>query len=186
MTGSYARNLAPPELEPVRCLLNSWSISHRTREPEDLFDEVASGRKTWSAVVPVLPRPIDMAELRRLRDDLRDVLGEGAPRNLARWLERYPLRVVLDSGTPRHAPPNGRCVEHVLALVVDAVAAGTWKRLRACPDCRRVFYDRSRNLSRTWCGMYAEGPDGRACGSIAKVRRYRKRAQARLTQQGES
>jgi hypothetical protein len=25
------------------------------------------------------------------------------------------------------------------------------------------------------CGMKAEGPEGRACGSIAKVRRYRQR-----------
>jgi predicted RNA-binding Zn ribbon-like protein len=38
-----------------------------------------------------------------------------------------------------------------------------------------VFYDHSRNGRRTWCAMYAGTPDGRACGTIAKVRTYRRR-----------
>jgi predicted RNA-binding Zn ribbon-like protein len=43
-----------------------------------------------------------------------------------------------------------------------------------CPDCRLVFYDATRNQSKRWCQMSAaEG--GRACGSIAKVRRWRAR-----------
>jgi predicted RNA-binding Zn ribbon-like protein len=50
------------------------------------------------------------------------------------------------------------------------VAASSWPRLRACPDCRWVFYDTSRNGRRVWCSM--TGADGaRACGSIAKTRR---------------
>ncbi|WP_280250724.1 CGNR zinc finger domain-containing protein [Nocardia abscessus] len=49
------------------------------------------------------------------------------------------------------------------------------------PDCRNVFYDHSRNRSRTWCSMYAETPDGRACGSISKVRAYRKRQRGKIT-----
>ncbi|WP_442973133.1 CGNR zinc finger domain-containing protein [Rhodococcus sp. NBC_00297] len=44
-----------------------------------------------------------------------------------------------------------------------------------CPGCERVFYDRSPNLSRVWCGMNADGPDGRACGTIAKVTAHRGR-----------
>ena len=63
----------------------------------------------------------------------------------------------------------------MLAAVVAAVGAGTWKRMKACPDCRWVFYDSTRNGSKRWCLMYAGGPDGRACGTIAKVRRYRAR-----------
>jgi predicted RNA-binding Zn ribbon-like protein len=56
----------------------------------------------------------------------------------------------------------------------QALADGSWSRLRRCPDCKLVFWDRTRNASKVWCGMYA-GADGRACGSIAKVRRYRTR-----------
>ena len=65
-----------------------------------------------------------------------------------------------------------------LAAVLAAVGAGTWKRLKACPDCHWVFYDNTRNGSKRWCLMYAGGPDGRACGTIAKVRRYRTRQAA--------
>jgi predicted RNA-binding Zn ribbon-like protein len=36
-----------------------------------------------------------------------------------------------------------------------------------------VFYDHTRNASKRWCLMNAGGPNGRACGTIAKVRRYR-------------
>jgi predicted RNA-binding Zn ribbon-like protein len=60
-----------------------------------------------------------------------------------------------------------------LAAVIGAVAAGTWGRLKACLDCRWVFYDHTRNGSKRWCLMYAGGPAGRACGTITKVRRYR-------------
>jgi predicted RNA-binding Zn ribbon-like protein len=41
-----------------------------------------------------------------------------------------------------------------------------------------VFYDNTRNGGKRWCLMNAGGPDGRACGTIAKVRRYRDRQAA--------
>ena len=64
----------------------------------------------------------------------------------------------------------------VLAAVLTAIAEGTWTRLKACPDCRWVFYDHTRNGSKRWCLMTAGGSSGRSCGSIAKVRAYRARA----------
>ncbi|MGH3145587.1 MAG: CGNR zinc finger domain-containing protein [Rubrobacter sp.] len=65
----------------------------------------------------------------------------------------------------------------VLAIVARSVDDGPFSRLKACPDCRWVFYDKSRSRTRVWCGMYA-GEGGRACGTIAKVRRYRLRRKA--------
>ena len=65
-----------------------------------------------------------------------------------------------------------------LFAAVLARSDGHWKRLKACPDCRGVFYDHTRNGSKRWCLMYAGGPDGRACGTIAKVRRYRDKQRA--------
>lgn len=38
-------------------------------------------------------------------------------------------------------------------------------RLRACPGCGWLFYDQSRNRSRTWCDM-------QFCGNRAKVKRF--------------
>lgn len=61
----------------------------------------------------------------------------------------------------------------LLATVYQAMGDGSWERLKACAmhDCRFVFYDESKNGTRTWCSM-------RVCGNRAKVRRFRARAAA--------
>ena len=56
----------------------------------------------------------------------------------------------------------------LLAIVAQAQADGTWRRMKACPACGWAFYDRSRNRSRTWCTMAI-------CGNRAKARSYRAR-----------
>ena len=60
------------------------------------------------------------------------------------------------------------------AVVARALEGGAWERLKVCPDYRWVFYDRTRSKTKVWCGMFA-GDGGRACGTIAKVKRYRQR-----------
>jgi predicted RNA-binding Zn ribbon-like protein len=57
--------------------------------------------------------------------------------------------------------------------VVEAMADGTWARLKVCrsEDCRWAFYDRSKNRSGAWCTMAV-------CGSRTKVRAYRARQAA--------
>jgi predicted RNA-binding Zn ribbon-like protein len=64
----------------------------------------------------------------------------------------------------------------MVTAVAQAVASGEWLRLKTCPDCQWAFYDHTRNGSKRWCGMTKGGPDGRACGTIAKVSAYRERA----------
>jgi predicted RNA-binding Zn ribbon-like protein len=93
------------------------------------------------------------------------------------WISRLDVRPAVAGGelSYRHAAgPAG----DMLAAVLAAVSDGTWPRLKTCPDCRWAFYDRTRNGSKRWCLMYAGGPDGRACGSIAKMRRYRGKSPA--------
>jgi predicted RNA-binding Zn ribbon-like protein len=155
--------VAPVGLEPVRTLLNSWLIPNDTRQPTDNFAEFARARR-W--------RRSDAALVRELRDDLRHVVETADAGPVNRWIERTALRphAVADGIGYRHeAGPAGDYV----AAVVSAISAGTWTRLKACPDCHWVFYDNTRNGSKRWCLMYAGGPEGRACGTIAKVRRYR-------------
>jgi predicted RNA-binding Zn ribbon-like protein len=170
-TASSAGQIAPPELEPVRALLNSWLIPNDSREPTDRFDEFRRERR-WRRVSAPL--------LRELRDDLRQVVETGDSGILNQWIDRLALRLVVEQGAIayRHEPgPAGE----ILAAVISAVSDGSWKRLKACPDCHWVFYDNTRNGSKRWCLMYAGGSDGRACGTIAKVRRYRDRQAAGVT-----
>ena len=70
---------------------------------------------------------------------------------------------------------EGGAAGELVTIVLDAIAAGDWPRLNACPDCRWVFFDHTRNASKRWRTMNAGHPDGRSCGSISKVRRYRER-----------
>ena len=160
--------VAPGDLEPVRSLLNSWLIPNDSRQPTDNFDEFARAQG-W--------RPLEAAVVRELRDEVRSVVESGDAGALNGWIEQTGIRpAVEDESLSYHhaAGPAG----DILAAVLSAISAGTWKRLKACPDCRWVFYDNTRNGGKRWCLMYAGGPDGRACGTIAKVRRYRDRQAA--------
>lgn len=58
----------------------------------------------------------------------------------------------------------------LLATVAEAMADGSWRRVKACREetCRWVFVDRARNRSRQWCSM-------EVCGNRAKARAYRAR-----------
>jgi predicted RNA-binding Zn ribbon-like protein len=164
---------APGRLELVRALLNT--------DPE-------GGAKAWAAGFPGVPRPArgQLARLAELRDGLGRLLGT-APAGpgadwLNGWFERTGLRPLATGEAGQlvvrlACPPRSGLAGAVVEAVAAALADGTWPRLRRCPDCQLVFWDRTRNASKVWCGMYA-GPDGRACGSIAKVRRYRARRAA--------
>ncbi|MBV8956085.1 MAG: CGNR zinc finger domain-containing protein [Solirubrobacterales bacterium] len=59
--------------------------------------------------------------------------------------------------------------EHLL-IIHGAQEDGSWSRLRVCanPDCRWVFYDRSRNRQGHWCDMAV-------CGNRIKNRKLRAR-----------
>ena len=65
--------------------------------------------------------------------------------------------------------PEGALAQ-MLVPVADAIADGSWHRVKACraPDCQWAFYDRSRNRSGVWCDMAV-------CGNRTKVRAYRER-----------
>ena len=56
----------------------------------------------------------------------------------------------------------------VIIAVHDAVADGSWQRLKACRarDCEWAFLDTAKNQSRAWCSM-------RSCGNREKARAYR-------------
>jgi len=155
-------------------LLNSWLIRNDTRQPEDRFDELAS-QSRWTGP--------DAELIRELRDDLRQAVEDGgsAADNLTSWIGRLGMRPVIAGGQITYRHDSGPAAD-TFAIVMAAISAGAWTRMKACPDCRWVFYDNTRNGSKRWCLMTAGSPGGRGCGTIAKVRSYRERqaaAQAR-------
>jgi predicted RNA-binding Zn ribbon-like protein len=161
---------APGQLERVRELVNSWLVPNDTRAPTDRFAELAHALR--------LRDRKQAAQVRALRDDLRAVVesGPGALGRLDPWIPRLGLRPAVRDGEAavRYEHAGGLSGDY-LAIVLRAIEDETWSRLKACPDCRWVFFDHTRNASKRWCLMNASGSSGRACGTIDKVRRFRER-----------
>lgn len=182
VSSKAGRSDAPGSLETVRALLNTWRIPNDTRVPTDLLTDLAADPHRWASQLTPLVAPTkrQLPRLIAVRDQVRRALTD--PAELEELLANAALRLRIEPApepTLRHesADPTSTS-EVILAAVADAISEHTWTRLRVCPDCRWVFYDHTRNGSRTWCGMTAGGPHGRACGSIAKTRSYRQRRAA--------
>jgi predicted RNA-binding Zn ribbon-like protein len=69
-----------------------------------------------------------------------------------------------------HAAGVRGAIGQILAEVSEAMADGSWERMKACraDDCRWAYLDTSKNRSRAWCSM-------QSCGNRAKVAAYRER-----------
>jgi predicted RNA-binding Zn ribbon-like protein len=70
------------------------------------------------------------------------------------------------------APGTNGALGRLLVLLFAAMVDGSWSRLKACRNCRWIFYDYSRNRSATWCSMVL-------CGNRQKTRLYRSRRGSR-------
>ena len=186
---------APGTLELVKSLANTVDVESGTDALQSPDGDVARGRELarewligqglWPTDGPELLMP-DYIRLGTFRDAVRQLLsanhgGEEDPGATSLVNERLatgPLRVVLDGGRARLVPA-GEGVDAVLATyaaaIYDAMAAGTWPRLKICGagDCQWAFYDTSKNRSGAWCSMAV-------CGNRAKVRKYQARQKARL------
>jgi predicted RNA-binding Zn ribbon-like protein len=159
---------APGELEGVRALLNSEWIPNYTRVRRDDLAGFLKARRIAAA---------DAEDLRWLRDALRRAIDRKADADatLTGALERLNVRLAVRKGRLSFDHESGEAPA-LLAAVLVAVRDGTWHRLKACPDCEWVFFDRSRNASKRWCVMQAVSEGGRSCGTLAKVREFRRRS----------
>jgi predicted RNA-binding Zn ribbon-like protein len=118
----------------------------------------------------------------RLREALRALMlannGVQADPDAAPELERAArsgqLGVHFDANGSTLEPEDrglAGALARVLIPVAEAMADGSWSRVKACraSDCQWAFYDRSRNRSGVWCDMAV-------CGNRTKVRAYRARS----------
>jgi predicted RNA-binding Zn ribbon-like protein len=176
---------APGRVEVVRRFVN-------TQDVEDGIEELGTpaAARTWlrEQGLPDAPR-LDASQMERLiglRETLRGLLlanngdtGNGATQEpalerLRAEAARVPLQVQFDSEGQSALVPAGAGLDAVIGeligIVHEAMADGTWLRLKACRSetCAWAFYDRSRNRSGTWCSMAV-------CGNREKARSYRHR-----------
>lgn len=175
-----APGLAPPRtIEVVEHFLNTADLE----TGDDDFagpDELGAWLRRWDLLPPgANVTPHDVKRVRAFREALRNLAaannGVAVTPEGTNILDdvgaRAPLAVRLSvDGGVLEACGDGvdAALGKIVGHVYTAMAAGTWPRLKACArhSCRWVFYDRSKNASRTWCSM-------RVCGNRVKAQKYR-------------
>jgi predicted RNA-binding Zn ribbon-like protein len=184
------RPAAPAPLAVVQSLVNTREL---LEERDDL--STPAGLVAWARAegvpCPARPTQADLTRVRRLREALRQFLGDaegspGAVSVLNGELARTGTRPLLQAG-PLAAEFIGdgmtsldAGITRVLAAVVTTSLDGSLRRLKTCAaeDCRWAFYDRSPNAVSRWC-------ETSVCGARHKMRAYRARqavvASARTT-----
>jgi predicted RNA-binding Zn ribbon-like protein len=181
------RQDAPGDLEHVRAFVNTLEI-------DEGRDDLASGAALarWLVERDLAPPTLkvsrrDLEHAVELREALRGSLlanneGVPTPAEACRLIDRAALRGRLN---PRFDAGGGPLLEpaasgvdgalgRLLAIVHEAVAHGTWPRLKACREetCQWAFYDHTKNRSGSWCTM-------QVCGNRAKARAYRQRRKSK-------
>jgi predicted RNA-binding Zn ribbon-like protein len=170
------------DLELVQDFVNSADLE---QQRDELLD--ARGLARWLALhrlagAQARAREADARDARAVREALRELLRANngievdeaaAAATLDAAARRAGLSVRFERGAMRLVPVE-RGVQGglgaVLAAAAEAMADGSWQRLKACraDDCRWAFVDNARNHSRQWCDM-------RVCGNRQKARAFRAR-----------
>jgi predicted RNA-binding Zn ribbon-like protein len=178
------RTPAPGRLGLVQAFVNSfWDLDAGGADQWAQLD----GYRRWlarrafggagGAVEADRERAIALREaLRGLARRHHDSPGDTADAPELAVLDALGRRVALHlrfDPAPRHAPAADgadAALALVLGVVAEAMADGSWGRLKACPGphCGWMFYDGSRNRSRQWCSM-------QLCGNRVKGASFRAR-----------
>ena len=177
------RERAPEPLRLVQLFVNTLDI-------ENEVEELASAAALEETLVRIGALPehegsLGDADLRialEAREALRSLAlgnsGIPVPEDALVTLERvarsaqFTLRFEPD-GRARLVPAASGldgALGRILAIVQEAMADGSWARLKGCPRdvCHWLFYDRSRNASGKWCAMAV-------CGNRTNTKAYRRR-----------
>jgi predicted RNA-binding Zn ribbon-like protein len=179
-------NPAPGRLETVRQFINTYDVEDDRDELETPQALVAwlTERALISTSIPASSE--DLATAVAVRESLRalsaanhgDPLDRDALENLNRAATAARLSLRFDESGHASLQPDdpgvGGAIGRLLAIVANAMADGTWSRLKVCrnSECAVAFYDSARNRSGKWCDMAI-------CGNRMKARAFR----ARQTQQ---
>jgi predicted RNA-binding Zn ribbon-like protein len=175
-------NDAPGRLDLLRLFVNTLDFPNG---PDALGTLDSASAWCRQHALPPVSNSRELVRLRDFRETLRELLfannGEGSKRSSWEALRPFArvaqFAVALDPVQGPVLEPGGagaeRTIATMLGIVHEAVANGTWLRLRACrrDTCKFAYYDRSKNGSRAWCSMAT-------CGNREKAQRRRARDRA--------
>jgi predicted RNA-binding Zn ribbon-like protein len=161
-----------------------------TNEPQLSQDELGGPQQTrdWLAAEGYKVGQLtgaDWAAIIAFREGVRAAaaanngydLDPGAVTALQGAIDRlgFTIRATADASLQVAAStPTGRALAPLAGALMAAHADGSWTRVKACArdSCRWLFYDTTRNHSRTWC-------TNSTCGSREKAKRAYRRQLAK-------
>jgi predicted RNA-binding Zn ribbon-like protein len=159
-------------------------VGARRASPTDALADVATATELLEPVLADRLEPEDLETIHTVHREvvaIVDALIEGSHPPLARLnalAERAPGARVLELRadgrlSSRFRPARESAAASLLAGVIQELAELDPARLRRCarPECRLVFYDRTRSATQRW---HAESP----CGLRERQRRHRDRQRA--------
>jgi predicted RNA-binding Zn ribbon-like protein len=173
---------APPPLELIRAFVNTLDIDKGTDELSSPGRAARWLRRAGLLAGEVRPEAGACARIVQGREAFRAVLVANADGrsavNATQVLNDIAdsAGIVMRLSGPDSAAPVvtaagiDAAVGRLLVIAFEAMAAGTWTRLKACPaqTCHWAFYDNSRNRSARWCDMGL-------CGNRAKRQAFQQR-----------
>lgn len=158
--------------ESIIDFLNTWELPNDTRVPvdhlsmdkEDSYSEISQKEREEVVV---------------FRDELRDVLQKETVEPLNKWMEKINVQIQVGRRAGKYTvsfqTEENSFLAGLLVEVLTEVENGNFHRYKVCPDCKWAFYDSSKSSTKKWCSMNKNSATGRACGTIAKVRRFREK-----------
>jgi predicted RNA-binding Zn ribbon-like protein len=167
---------APEPLRLVQLFVNTVDLEHE-REWLSGPRALESWARDRQLVAP--GTRFTRSDLRRaleLREAFRALLRGEPAAHVSAVVEEAArsarLTVELDRTGHARLEPQAGGIDGVcgrlVAVAFTAMLDGSWKRLKACRNCRWAFFDESKNRSARWCSM-------ELCGNRLKTRAYRRR-----------
>jgi predicted RNA-binding Zn ribbon-like protein len=167
----------PPVPTPAQSLI-LFANSRRLGGRPDLLADRASAAKALARagllLAGTVPTPSALRRLVALRSALNAALGGDEEAWAAIDAEAAGVRIRLEFGpgpaASVRADADGDPVAALVLTLHEAVADGSWSRIRRCANdvCAAAFYDTTRSRTGRWCS-YAR------CGNRTNVAAHRAR-----------
>ncbi|WML48365.1 CGNR zinc finger domain-containing protein [Neobacillus sp. PS3-34] len=169
------------EVNVILSFLNTWEIPNMERIPKDHLLTV-SDVKNFVYEYLENDKNIDgLKDVIELRTQIRNAIEQNDGELINNWIKKRDIQFKIKTNDTKQVFEvdfgfnHNSLVDNILVIVLNLILQGTFHRIKICPDCKWVFYDQSKSGTKKWCNMNATSSDGRACGTISKVKRYREK-----------
>ncbi|WP_180955071.1 CGNR zinc finger domain-containing protein [Bacillus sp. V3-13] len=165
--------------EQLLLFLNTWEIPNHDRKPTEHLQTKEQLIEFAKNQIGFAGEADSLEEAVSFRNDIRKMIESGEAEYINDWIMKRNIQLKVKSVAekerffPDFISGKDSLIDLLLANIFELIFAGAFHRVKICPDCKWAFFDHSKSGTKKWCSMNINSPSGRACGTIAKVRRFR-------------